>query len=65
MAIVYGASYGGKGLSLFYGNRPYQPGDCILQSSAISTGYCDGSYWNTDLYIKRGKMLVDIKLSCV
>jgi len=38
-------------LGVNYGGNPYQPGDCICQSSSVSMG-CNGLVYNLDLYIR-------------
>lgn len=66
VSFAYGVAYGGLGLSTTEsgscsdtngcnrsGGDPYQPGDCILQSS-VKKANCDGAYFNVDLYIKNG-----------
>ena len=45
LAFEYGVSYGGNG--------GYNPKDCNLQSGANPSG-CSGSYYNLDLYVKKG-----------
>lgn len=43
----YGRNYGGRG--------SYRPDDCQLSSSVDATG-CDGSHYNTDFFVKTGKV---------
>ena len=49
LAFEYGVSYGGRG--------DYHPEDCLLQSGTNKDG-CDGTYYNLDLYVKKGKFFL-------